>query len=127
MNKLKPKIIKLRKNNPLMSNAEIAEKVGCSRQYIHRLLKKEDFPNPPRPKKIRLCEVCKKESTRKVHKGRCSYEYYKIELTCAFCRIKFKRDRSAVMQGYRKGFSDIYCSAECVQKGRKDKTLSWAT
>ncbi len=123
---LNKKIIKLRKDNPLWSNAKIAEKVGCSRQYVHRLLKKENLPNPPRKRKVRLCEYCKQESTRKVHKGRCSYEYYKVELTCAFCRVKFRRDRSAVMQGYRKGFDEIYCTPECTIKGRKDKTLSWA-
>ena len=88
---LTTRITKLRKQNPLLSNEKIAEKVRCSRQYVHRVLKKTDLPNPPRKKKVRLCEVCKKESTAKVHKGRCSYEYYRPEIVCSFCKVKFRR------------------------------------
>ena len=123
---LTTRITKLRKQNPLLSNEKIAEKVRCSRQYVHRVLKKTDLPNPPRKKKVRLCEVCMKESTAKVHKGRCSYEYYRPEIVCSFCKVKFRRTLSALRQGYVRGFTYIYCSRQCYNKGSADKTSTWA-
>lgn len=120
------KIIKLRKDNPLWSNARIAEKVGCSRQYVHRIIKRADLPNPPKKRKVRFCAICSSESTAIVHKGRCSYEYYRPEVTCSFCHIKFRRTKTALRQGYIRGCNNIYCSRQCYNKGRVDKTISWA-
>tara|TARA_R110002020_G_scaffold388007_3_gene598721 strand:+ start:423 stop:806 length:384 start_codon:yes stop_codon:yes gene_type:complete len=119
-------IIKIKKQNPLLSNQNISEKVGCSRQYVHRILRKADLPNAPRKRNVRFCKVCGSESTAIVHKGRCSYEYYRPEVVCSFCRVKFRRHLAAIKQGYIRGFSYIYCSRECYTKGRADKTITWA-
>ena len=126
MARLEKKIIKLRTKNPLWSVAKIAEKLGCSRVYVYKILEKANLPKPPRKKKIRLCEWCKKESTALVHKGRCSYEYYRIEVTCSFCKVRFRRTRNQLKHGYRRGYENIYCSQRCYNKGRIDKSKSWA-
>ena len=119
-------IIKIRKQNPLLSNQNIAEKVGCTRQYVHRVIRKASLPNPPRKRNVQFCKICGSESTAKVHKGRCSYEYYRPEVVCSFCRVKFRRHLTALRQGYIRGYANIYCSERCYHRGRVDVTKTWA-
>ena len=51
--KAKNKVVRLRKQNPFMSTAEIARKVGITRQYAREVLLKNDLQtNPPKPKRV---------------------------------------------------------------------------
>ena len=69
----KKKIIRLRNQHPLMSNAEIGRKVGVSRSYVYNILKKNDLvTNVPRKLTIKHCTIC-----GNVMKGK------KLSLTCS--------------------------------------------
>jgi len=123
--KAKNKIIKIRKQNPLVTGSEIARKVGVCRQYVSRILKEKGLNNiqPNYKKKVVLCVVCDRTTprgTRLCPNGDCKDLYYNIEVTCAFCKYDFKIQRSHIIQRYNRGMRHIYCSKPCYARGQKD-------
>ncbi len=121
--KSRNKIIRWRKRYPLMRPIDMARKLNVSRQYVHTVLKKYDLPTTaPSKKYVHYCPVCKEAvATRAtVCPGRCRYEYYNIVVTCVYCRFKFIRKRYDIVNGYRRGYNNIYCGRKCFYRARRE-------
>ena len=55
----KEQIIQLRTENLLMNSVEIGKEVGVSKQYAHKILRKEDLhTSVPKKKKFNMCKQC---------------------------------------------------------------------
>ena len=119
------KIIKLRKEQPLLTGSEISRKIKISRQYVSRVLQEADLNNrQPNYKRVVVpCKVCE-EPTPRGQKlcpvGDCKDIYYNIAVKCSFCKYEFKMKRSHVVQRYKRGWKHIYCSHSCYARGQKD-------
>jgi|TARA_R100000742_G_C4202960_1_gene31526 hypothetical protein len=123
--KAKNKIIRLRKNNHFMSTADIARKVGVTRQYAREVLLKNDLQtNAPKPKRVVYCKVCRDITTDRggIHKGECSFSWRFKKLTCSWCSVPFYRTRKRILQGYRLKLKNIYCTQVCYQTARKSNS-----
>jgi len=120
--KAKNKVVRLRERNPFMSTAEIARKVGITRQYAREVLLKNNLQTKvPKPKRVVYCKVCRDVTTDRggIHNGECRFKWNRIKLTCSFCRIPFYRSRKRVFQGYRLKLKNVYCTQTCYQTFRK--------
>ena len=120
--KAKNKIIRLRKNNHFMSTADIARKVGVTRQYAREVLLKNDLQtNAPKPKRVVYCKVCRDITTDRggIHKGKCSFRWKFTKLTCSWCTVPFYRTRKRIVQGYKLKLKNVYCTQKCYQDKRK--------
>ena len=119
------KIIRLRKEQPLLTGSEIGRKMDISRQYVSRILQEADLNNKqPNYKRVVVpCKICGKTTPRGQKLcpiGDCREKYYKVDVACAFCKYPFKIKRGHVVQSYRRGWKHIYCSRSCYAKGKKD-------
>ena len=127
--KPKNKIIRLRNKYPLMSNAEIGREIGVSRVYVYSILKKNNLvTNVPRKKHVQYCEICGNVMDHKKVNPTCSphcrFLYNRIRVTCSYCTVEFYLRRSEVVQRYRRGYKNIYCSRGCYNKSQKDINLT---
>ena len=122
--KAKNKVVRLRKQNPFMSTAEIARRVGITRQSASEFLLRNNLEtNPPKPKPVVYCKVCRLATTDRygLHDGECRFRWNRIKLTCSFCKVPFYTSRKRVMQGYRLKLNNVYCTRDCYQTYRKQK------
>ena len=122
--KAKNKVVRLSKQNPFMSTAEIARRVGITRQSASEFLLRNNLEtNPPKPKPVVYCKVCREITTDRggIHKDKCRFKWNRVKLTCYFCRVPFYRSRKRVMQGYRLKLKNVYCTQACYQAYRKYK------
>jgi len=121
----KEQIIHLRKYNPLMNGSEIARKVGVCKQYVSKVLKAEELTNSvPRPRKLpRQCTLCGYAIPQRQRfcSSKCRETYLYLIVTCAFCHTSFKRRRSDIALGYKRGYNHIYCSRSCYNRGQRDR------
>ena len=112
------KIVQHRQDNPFDTLQEIGEAFGFTRQYIYKVLKKNNMPTlRVKKRKVNYCLACNEPilvGTSKIHKGKCRHSYYNIKIECAFCKIPFYKKR------YRK---DQYCSVSCAGRGSSEKAL----
>lgn len=121
----KKKVVRLRNQHPLMSNAEIGRKIGVSRAYVSTVLKKNNLvTNVPHKLNIKYCEICgsvmnsrKPSLTCSPH---CRFLYNRIKVECSYCTVEFYLRRSEVSQRYKRGYKNIYCSRLCYTRGRRD-------
>ncbi len=121
----KKKIVRLRNQHPLMSNAEIGRKIGVSRAYVSTVLKKNNLvTNVPHKLNIKYCEICgsvmnsrKPSLTCSPH---CRFLYNRIKVECSYCTVEFYLRCSEVSQRYKRGYKNIYCSRLCYTRGRRD-------
>ena len=113
------KIIQYRQDNPFDTLQEIGEAFGFTRQYIYKVLKKNNMPTlRVKKRRVNYCLACNEPilvGTRKIHQGKCRFSYYNIKIECGFCKIPFYRKR------YR---NSIYCSMSCFKKDISEKALS---
>ena len=118
-------IVSYKQNNPTASLADIGARFKVSKQYIYKVLKKQNIPTSinsrfdPRKaikKHVRYCLVCGNVSTRKVCLGKCHFSYYRIKVNCAVCRIPFYRKRAKIVFNYVRGYKKIYCSRHCYDR-----------
>ena len=121
----KEQIIHLRQYNPLMNGSEIARKVGVCKQYVSKVLKAEGLTNSvPRlrklPRQSDLCGVFIPQRQR-FCSSQCRETYLYLVVTCFYCRSSFKRRRSDIALGQRRGYNHIYCSRKCYDRGQKDR------
>jgi len=119
------KVIRLRKQQPLLTGSAIARKLNISRQYVCDILRKEGLNNrqPHYKKRITTCENCGKITPRSQKfcpKSDCSDSFYYLDVTCSFCHYNFKLLKSRIMVRYNRGSRKIYCSRGCYSKGKKD-------
>lgn len=123
----KDRIIQLRTENPLMNLVQIGQEVGTSKQYVHKILKKAGLhTNTPKHKIGHNCLFCDSfisgRRTSRLCSKECSFQYNNLPVVCSFCRYPFLRKRSAVIQGYRRGYTKVFCSPACRHKGAREKT-----
>ena len=119
------KIIRLRKQKPLLTGSEIGRKLNVSRQYVYKVLKDAGLNNrqPHYKQKIVLCQVCGNRTPRNQKlcpTGECKRTYYYVDVECSFCHHKFQLQRSHVIQRYNRGRKHIYCSHKCYGLGQRD-------
>ena len=109
-----------RQEHPTLTLAEIGKEFGVSRQYIHKVLKHTNTPTlRAKKKQVKYCLVCGSATTRLVCKGRCSFDYYNIKVTCSWCRVPFYRKRGQIVDKYNRGYDKIYCSRRCYYRGKR--------
>ena len=116
--KAKNRIVRLRHKNPLMSNAEIGRQVGVSRDYVGDILKKNGLVTKvPRTPHIKYCDICGNPRANKrltpVCSPRCRFLYFRVRVTCSYCKVDFYLKRGEVAQRYRRGYNNIHCSKKC--------------
>ena len=118
------RIVNYKQNNPTASLADIGNKFKVSKQYIHKVLKKQNIPTTLRIQKkhVRYCLICGHPSTRKVCEGTCHFKYYNIKVNCSMCRIPFYRKRSKIFQNYERRYKKIYCSRKCYYRGQRESS-----
>jgi predicted nucleic acid-binding Zn ribbon protein len=121
----KKKIVRLRHQQPLMSNAEIGRKVGVSRSYVADILKKNDLvTNVPHQLYIKHCAICgnvmNKRRPSLTCSQHCRFLYNRIKVECAYCTVEFYLRRSEVVQRYKRGYRNIHCSRLCYNRSRRD-------
>ena len=119
------KIIKLRKEQPLLTGSEISRTMKVSRQYVSRILQEADLNNrqPNYKRVIITCKVCGKTTPRGQQLcpvGDCREKYYEVAVACAFCQYPFKIKRGHVIQRHKRGWKHIYCSRSCYARGKTD-------
>jgi len=119
------KIIKMRKQQPLLTGSEMGRILNVSRQYVSRILKEADLHNiQPTYKRVTVqCKVCGKTTPRGQQicpLGECREQYYNIDVTCSFCKYSFRIKRGHIIQRHKRGLKNIYCSHECYAKGKRD-------
>ena len=121
------KVIRLRKQQPLLTGSEIARKLNISRQYVSRILQHAGLNNkqPHYRKRVTTCLFCGKITFRQQKfcpNSDCREQYYYIDVTCSLCHYNFKILKSTVKKGYGRGSRYIYCSSTCYSKGKKQGT-----
>ena len=123
------RIVNYKQNNPTASLSVIGKKFKVSKQYIRKVLNKQNIstsissiydPRRTIKKHVRYCLVCGKITTRKACLGKCHFEYYNIKVVCALCRIPFYRKRAKIVQTYERGYKQIYCGRQCYYRGQRD-------
>ena len=121
----KDRIIKLRNETPLMNSVEIGKLVGVSKQYVHKILKKEGLvtyvPKRKTIYKCKLSDTVLAKCKRTVCSSECHFKYYRIPVTCSFCHVGFYLKRSEVAQRYKRRYNRIHCSRTCYNKDRRDR------
>ena len=122
--KAKNKIVRLRHRFPLMSNAEIGRKIGVSRNYVREVLQKNHLiTRVPRKIHTKYCEICGIPipiwKRNPVCSSKCRFLYFRIRVTCTYCRVDFYLKRGELSQRYRRGYNNIYCSQSCFRKQRR--------
>lgn len=123
--KPKNKIVRLRNKYPLMSNAEIGRQVGVSRDYVGDILKKNNLiTRVPHKPHIKYCEICgnPRDKWRRfpVCSPKCRFLYFRIRVTCSYCKIDFYLKRGEIAQRHRRGYNNIYCSQSCFRRYRRE-------
>ena len=122
---IRKRIIKLRKEQPLLTGSDISRKMRVSRQYVSRILQETGLNNKqPNYKRVVVsCKVCGKRTPRGQKicpEGDCRDTYYNIAVKCSFCQYEFTMKRSQIVQRYKRGWKHIYCSHTCYAKGKTD-------
>ena len=115
-------IVLERQENRYATLREIGEKFGVTRQYVHKVLKKQNIPTL-RLKKERfsICKICDLRidgSLAKVHQGKCHGEYYYKIVRCDNCFAKWHMKRSVLISKIKRKDRHGYCSRSCYIKHR---------
>ena len=66
-----------------MSTADIAKKVGVTRQYAREVLLKNNLEtNVPKPQRVVYCKVCRDITTDRggIHNGECRFKYHRPQV-----------------------------------------------
>jgi len=109
-----------KQEHPTLTLAAIGKEFGVSRQYVHKVLKQTNTPTlRAKKKRVKYCLVCGEATSRIVCKGRCSFEYYNIKVTCSWCRVPFYRKRGQIVDKYNREYDKIYCSRRCYYRGKR--------
>lgn len=119
------KIIQLRKENPLMNSVEIGKAVGgVSKQYVHKILKREGLNTyVPKQKKFTRCAYCNEPTPAKtkVCPGKCHFNYYNLKVACTYCHLEFYLSRSTINYRHRQKNKNIFCSRKCLFRNMRDR------
>ena len=119
-------VIKLRKENPLITQTEMSDRIGCSRQRVHQILKKINLTLVPldlsKYKKVDcLNDKCSKSITVKIKSpykkhfccSDCKESYYKKTLICDNCNVAYTLKRYIYNRKIRLKIKYNLCSVKC--------------
>ena len=123
--KAKNRIVRLRNKYPLMSNAEIGRQIGVSRDYVGDILKKNGLvTRVPHKAYVEYCDICGNPRSKgrriPVCSPRCRFFYFRIRVTCSYCKVDFYLKRGEIAQRYRRGYNNIHCSQKCFIRKRHE-------
>ena len=119
------KIIQYRYGKPFATLDEIGRRFSCSRQYVHKVLKKNNVPTTRVVrKKVRYCPECGTPTSRRACVGKCSMYYLNRLLYCLVCRKEFWRKRWRVRGNYNAGYINQYCSRRCYNNRSHAKAVA---
>jgi len=116
---MKEKIIKIKTDDPFCSMAEIARKVGASREYVRQVLKQANISTTAL--KTYRCFGCKKplsNTSSPFCSTACREAYMTIQVSCSNCDKLFHRKASQLYQypsrlsGSHKGMH-VFCGNKC--------------
>lgn len=120
------RILELRANNPGISNAEIARRLGVSRQAVWTNAKRQGLRGDNRSPFSNWCINCEAplhETRRKFCSIQCRSDYANIELQCDVCKKPFKRRTKELLwrtqhsqTANHKTQQYFTCSVECRQQ-----------
>ena len=118
-------ILQCLQKNARLSNAEIGRQVGVSRDYVGDILKKNGLVTKvPHKFYMKYCDICGNPRAKwlrtPVCSSRCRFLYFRIRVTCSYCKIDFYLKRGEVAQRYRRGYNSIYCSRKCFRRKRNE-------
>ena len=112
-------ILMFHKTYPQFSNADIARKLGCSREYVRQVLLDNDITRP-RTSKENKCENCNKIIGRYSTLCRTCYEGEPlVEIQCSHCYNVFTKLKKLYTYQKKKGQTNFYCNLQCAGKGKK--------
>ena len=110
--------VRMKKMYPHLSGAYIGRRLGVSRQRVHQILSGAGLPTRAIPPQL-YCLNCGGEiDNRKVHQGKCDFEYYHRLLTCYGCGKEFYRARGQIELHRRRNYDRYFHSPECFQENR---------
>jgi len=117
MQKARQKVIKLRKLNPCLSNANIARLCGISRERVRVLLKEEGLSTRV-PSKKKFCVICGKFiGYNATYCRNCSSKTIKIQVACSYCGNLIERNiKEIIHQINDLNYQHHFCDRKCFGK-----------
>ena len=97
---------------------EIAKQVGCSREFVRQVARREGYLTakqwqPLRPKPLKVCARCEKPVDNRSHSDYC-HECQYVTLPCNWCGKSIKRVASRVAWEINRGRTGtVYCDRKC--------------
>ena len=108
------KMTELLEANPLMTNVELAQEIGVTRQRVSQLRKKLNLPIvPSRRLNWHPCPGCGKSIRQRSQYCSIACHYDQVLLTCETCGKQFGRSKSAVKQSDARQSAHTWCSKQC--------------
>jgi transcriptional regulator with XRE-family HTH domain len=107
------RVIELLGENPGMTNLELANEIGITRQRVSQIRIKNNLPPPTRRRGWHPCPACGK--TTRARQLFCSRacQHDQVQLTCETCNSKFYRSKRVANDNAEKGYAHIWCSKQC--------------
>jgi len=107
-------VVQMRIDNPGATLQDIGDKIGVSRQRVHRILEKHNLPTKHYSQKLLYeCSVCGKISSHEFCSIECQKKWHQIIVECTNCGKLFTRSESELLGHYR---NSLFCSRECFGK-----------
>lgn len=125
-NNARERVIELRMLNPKITQTEMANEIGCSRERVRQILNDLNYvlvpDNSSKYKVERFCSNCdtmilvnKSDSHRKNFfcKPECEYVYKNQELNCVECQGLYVIPRHVYNTRVRRGYQLNFCGKKC--------------
>ena len=107
-------VVQMRIDNPGATLQYIGDKIGVSKQRVHRILREHDLQTRHySQKQLFECPVCGKISSHKFCSIECQKKWHQIIVECSNCGKLFTRSESELLGHYR---NSLFCSRECFGK-----------
>jgi len=107
-------VVQMRIDNPGATLQDIGDKIGVSKQRVHRILREHDLQTRHCSQKLLYeCPVCGKISSHKFCSIECQKKWHQIIVECTNCGKLFTRSESELLGHYR---NSLFCSRECFGK-----------
>ena len=107
-------MMELLEANPLLTNVELAEIIGVTRQRISQIRRTVNLPPvPSRKVNWHPCPGCGKSIRQRSQYCSIACHYDQVLLTCETCGKEFGRSKSAVKQSDARQSEHTWCSKQC--------------
>lgn len=106
-------VIEMIGENPDVTNIELANTIGITRQRVSQIRAKHNLPPPSRRRGWHPCPVCGKATRARQQFCSKACQYDQVQLTCETCGSQFYRSKRVVSDNIEKGYAHIWCSKQC--------------